>query len=73
MSPRVCIFVRSSSNADSKLPRHTAIKSILADDPSALQSLTPAFEKYNEEQFATVKLPGGSEEVYIKETDTEKI
>ncbi|KAF2802257.1 putative actin-capping protein alpha-2 chain [Mytilinidion resinicola] len=42
-----------------------AIKSILADDPSVLQSLAPAFEKYNEEQFTTVKLPGGSEEVIV--------
>ena len=73
MSPMVCILVRPAFNADSKLSLHTAIKSILADDPSALQSLTPAFEKYNEEQFATVKLPGGSEEVYIKETDMEKV
>jgi len=42
-----------------------AIKSILADDPSVLQSLAPAFEKYNEEQFTTVKLPGGSDEVLV--------
>lgn len=42
-----------------------AIKSVLADDPSALQSLTPVFRTYNEEQFATVKLPGGIEEVIV--------
>lgn len=27
--------------------------------------LTPAFEKYNETQFTTVKLPGGSSEVLV--------
>jgi len=27
--------------------------------------LTPAFEKYNEEQFTTTKLPGGSAEVLV--------
>ncbi|KAF2713861.1 F-actin-capping protein-like protein subunit alpha-1 [Pleomassaria siparia CBS 279.74] len=40
-----------------------AIKSILGDD--SVHSLIPAFEKYNEEQFATVKLPGGSAEVLV--------
>ncbi|KAF2181104.1 F-actin-capping protein-like protein subunit alpha-1 [Zopfia rhizophila CBS 207.26] len=44
-----------------------AIKSILGDDSSVQGDLTPAFEKYNEEQFATVKLPGGSGEVLISE------
>jgi len=28
-----------------------------------LQSLEPAFRKYNEQQYATVKLPGSSEAV----------
>ncbi|KAF2258128.1 F-actin-capping protein-like protein subunit alpha-1 [Lojkania enalia] len=41
-----------------------AIKSILGDE-SIQNELTPAFEKYNEEQFATVKLPGNSEEVIV--------
>lgn len=27
--------------------------------------LSPAFEKYNEEQFTTTKLPGGSAEVLV--------
>ncbi|OAL52520.1 F-actin-capping protein-like protein subunit alpha-1 [Pyrenochaeta sp. DS3sAY3a] len=41
-----------------------AIKSIL--DHSSIESeLAPAFEKYNEEQFTTTKLPGGSTEVLI--------
>ncbi|KAF2275350.1 F-actin-capping protein-like protein subunit alpha-1 [Westerdykella ornata] len=43
-----------------------AIKSILGDD-SLHSELTPAFEKYNESQFATVKLPGGSTEVLVSE------
>lgn len=29
--------------------------------------LSPAFEKYNETQFTTVKLPGGSSEVLVSE------
>ncbi|KAF2097980.1 F-actin capping protein alpha subunit [Rhizodiscina lignyota] len=41
----------------------TAIKSIVGDKP--LSDLQPAFEKYNEEQFTTVKLPGGSQSVVI--------
>jgi capping protein (actin filament) muscle Z-line, alpha len=32
-------------------------------DPSLLQKLQPAFQKYNEEQLATSKLPGGSQQV----------
>ncbi|KAF2117096.1 F-actin-capping protein-like protein subunit alpha-1 [Lophiotrema nucula] len=41
-----------------------AIKSILGDD-SVQNELSPAFEKYNEDQLATVKLPGGSGEVVV--------
>lgn len=29
--------------------------------------LSPAFQKYNEEQFATTKLPGGSTEVLVSQ------
>ncbi|KAK3705707.1 F-actin-capping protein subunit alpha [Vermiconidia calcicola] len=32
---------------------------------SETQSLEPAFKKYNEEQYTTVKLPGGSETVLV--------
>ncbi|KAF2745249.1 F-actin-capping protein-like protein subunit alpha-1 [Sporormia fimetaria CBS 119925] len=46
-----------------------AIKSILGDD-SVHSELTPAFEKYNETQFTTVKLPGGSGEVLVSEHNT---
>lgn len=63
-NPALASFVESAPPGE-LLDVTKAIKSILADDPSALQSLTPAFEKYNEEQFATVKLPGGSEEVVV--------
>ncbi|KAK1988123.1 2-oxoisovalerate dehydrogenase beta subunit [Colletotrichum cereale] len=41
------------------------IKSLTVSDPEIVSSLEPAFEKYNEEQFATVKLPGGSQQVII--------
>lgn len=33
------------------------------DEPQLAQGLGPAYQKYNEEQFATVKLPGSSESV----------
>ena len=41
-----------------------AIKSILGDD-SVQNELSPAFEKYNEDQLSTVKLPGSSGEVIV--------
>ncbi|KAK5995034.1 F-actin-capping protein subunit alpha [Cladobotryum mycophilum] len=37
----------------------------LTSNPSIISELTPAFEKYNEEQFITVKLPGSSQPVLI--------
>jgi hypothetical protein len=30
-----------------------------------MKHLGPAFQKYNEEQFTTVKLPGGSQQVIV--------
>lgn len=35
----------------------------LTEGDDILSSLTPAFERYNESQLATVKLPGSSQEV----------
>ena len=35
------------------------------NEPELVAELGPAFEKYNEEQFATVKLPGSSQSVVI--------
>jgi capping protein alpha len=43
----------------------TAIKTILGDQPGLVNSLRPAFKKYNEEQFAVVKLPGASQRVIV--------
>lgn len=39
------------------------IKALTVESPELISQLGPAFEKYNEEQFATVKLPGGSQQV----------
>ena len=39
------------------------IKSLTITKPGLLSKLDAAFEKYNEEQFTTVKLPGGSQQV----------
>ncbi|KAI5307766.1 F-actin-capping protein subunit alpha [Ascosphaera atra] len=37
----------------------------LSDDPSLIPALQPAFEKYNEEQLTTTKLPGSSQPVIV--------
>ncbi|KEY66866.1 hypothetical protein S7711_05220 [Stachybotrys chartarum IBT 7711] len=41
------------------------IKNLAIDTPDLISELAPAFEKYNEEQFVTVKLPGSSQLVLI--------
>ncbi|KAK4549378.1 hypothetical protein LTR36_006375 [Oleoguttula mirabilis] len=41
------------------------VADIKALAPSEVQSLEPAFKKYNEEQYTTVKLPGSSETVLV--------
>ncbi|KAH8816140.1 F-actin-capping protein-like protein subunit alpha-2 [Xylogone sp. PMI_703] len=41
------------------------IKALTIETPEIVSQLGPAFEKYNEEQFATVKLPGGSQYVIV--------
>lgn len=41
-----------------------AIKSIISDG-NVETELAPAYEKYNEEQFTTTKLPGGSTEILV--------
>ncbi|KAL1304070.1 hypothetical protein AAFC00_000505 [Neodothiora populina] len=43
------------------------IKALTIDEPSLTDSLAPAFKKYNEEQFSTVKLPGSSQPVIVSE------
>ncbi|KAF7545978.1 hypothetical protein G7Z17_g8756 [Cylindrodendrum hubeiense] len=41
------------------------IKALTISSPNILDDLVPAFEKYNEEQLVTVKLPGSSQLVII--------
>ncbi|KAI0186677.1 2-oxoisovalerate dehydrogenase beta subunit [Xylaria flabelliformis] len=41
------------------------IKTLTINEPALISELGPAFEKYNEEQFVTVKLPGSSQQVVI--------
>jgi capping protein (actin filament) muscle Z-line, alpha len=43
------------------------IKALTLSSPNVVAKLSSAFEKYNEEQFVTVKLPGGSQPVRHKE------
>ena len=41
------------------------IKALTISEPSLVKELGPAFQKYNEEQFITAKLPGSSEPVIV--------
>ncbi|KAJ9296174.1 hypothetical protein DTO271G3_5315 [Paecilomyces variotii] len=43
------------------------IRALTSDGPDVIPSLAPAFERYNEAQLATVKLPGSSQEVIVSE------
>ncbi|KAH6618072.1 putative F-actin-capping protein [Chaetomium sp. MPI-SDFR-AT-0129] len=43
----------------------TDIKSLTISSPNLVEELGPAFQKYNEEQFTTVKLPGSSQQVIV--------
>ncbi|KAK4506488.1 hypothetical protein PRZ48_000220 [Zasmidium cellare] len=56
-----------ASFIESAPPGEVDIKALASNQPSLLQSLDPAFKKYNEEQYVTVKLPGGSEAVLLSE------
>ncbi|KAI1148449.1 2-oxoisovalerate dehydrogenase beta subunit [Nemania diffusa] len=56
---------RRREGSDRLLRNPADIKTLTVNDPSLVSELGPAFEKYNEEQFATVKLPGGSQQVII--------
>lgn len=41
------------------------VKKLTVNEPKLLDSITPAFQKYNEEQLTTVKLPGSNKNVLI--------
>ncbi|KAG2417500.1 hypothetical protein HFD88_008719 [Aspergillus terreus] len=43
------------------------VKNLTSDGADIIPSLAPAFERYNESQLATVKLPGASQEVLVSE------
>lgn len=45
------------------LSSSTDVKALTSDGPDIIPSLAPAFERYNETQLTTVKLPGASQEV----------
>ncbi|KAK7716141.1 hypothetical protein SLS64_003293 [Diaporthe eres] len=47
------------------LPDVANIKALTVSEPSLVKELGPAFQKYNEEQFTTAKLPGSSEPVIV--------
>lgn len=50
--------------------READIKKLTVNEPKLLDSITPAFQKYNEEQLTTVKLPGSSKNVSNMEHTT---
>ncbi|KAL8656934.1 MAG: hypothetical protein Q9226_002423 [Calogaya cf. arnoldii] len=41
------------------------IRKLIINEPKLLDSVTPAFKRYNEEQISTVKLPGSGQTVLI--------
>jgi len=43
------------------------IKALASSEPALLESLGPAFKKYNEEQYTVVKLPGSSEGALVSQ------
>ncbi|KAI0594695.1 putative F-actin-capping protein [Biscogniauxia sp. FL1348] len=47
------------------VPDVAHIKALTIHEPELISQLGPAFEKYNEEQFITTKLPGSSQQVII--------
>lgn len=49
---------------------NTDIKALTVSEPAIVEELGPAFQKYNEEQFITVKLPGSSEPVIVSSHNT---
>lgn len=50
-------------DTESPLTRESTDIKALTSEPNIVAELTPAFEKYNEEQFITLKLPGSSQPV----------
>ncbi|KAI1494841.1 2-oxoisovalerate dehydrogenase beta subunit [Biscogniauxia mediterranea] len=60
----VCISSVDASQ-QRQLPWPPDIKALTINEPELVSQLGPAFEKYNEEQFITTKLPGSSQQVII--------
>ena len=60
---RRCDRYLHSNNVESQRSILLDIRKLTTSDPELLQSAKPAFEKYNEEQLTTVKLPGSEKDV----------
>lgn len=58
-----CFLLLSCGSLPRPLLRRCADVKTLTDGDDVISSLAPAFERYNEKQLATVKLPGASQEV----------
>ncbi|KAK0313759.1 F-actin-capping protein subunit alpha [Friedmanniomyces endolithicus] len=65
-SATVSSFVQSAPPGELS----NVVEDIKALAPDEVRSLEPAFKKYNEEQYSTVKLPGSSEAVLISAYNT---
>lgn len=77
MQPRPFISIgatRIVPRLEPILSRFTDVKALTSDGPDIIPSLAPAFERYNETQLATVKLPGASQEVrsYIPDSGVDR-
>ncbi|CAI4219994.1 unnamed protein product [Parascedosporium putredinis] len=54
-------FVEGPLQASLTTSSQVYIKALTISTPQVISKLAPAFERYNEEQFTTVKLPGSSQ------------
>ncbi|KAG7286121.1 F-actin-capping protein subunit alpha [Staphylotrichum longicolle] len=62
----VSSFVEGAPPGEPNLTESRAdIKSLTISTPNLVKELGPAFQKYNEEQLTTVKLPGSSQPVIV--------
>ncbi|KAJ5805331.1 hypothetical protein N7474_011218 [Penicillium riverlandense] len=66
--PRRTVYLACSLRSPrAKLNTATDVQALTSEGENIIPSLTPAFERYNESQLTTVKLPGSSQEVLVSE------
>ncbi|KAI1102046.1 2-oxoisovalerate dehydrogenase beta subunit [Jackrogersella minutella] len=60
-----CLMKIKTSFVEGAPPGEVHIKALTINEPELVSRLGPAFEKYNEEQFITAKLPGSTQKVVV--------